>query len=123
MATARASTSHPGAGADVEGYGAPLPLARRGRRTSRRGPTAARFHDAVEREEAAARRAVVAGAEGKPCLYLDADAAAAHTLARVRAVYDEAARHHWGEPFQAVAHPVRWRERLEAQRLGCRRAG
>src|SRR5262245_47763871 len=90
---------HPGAGADIEGYGAPLPRARRGRRASRRGPAAARSHDAVEREEAAARRAVVAGAESEPCLHLDADAVAAHTLARVRAVYDEAARLHGGEAF------------------------
>src|SRR5262249_28400483 len=103
--------------------GAPLPLARRGRRAPRRGLAGPRFHDAVEREQAAARRAVVAGAEGEACLDFEADAVGAHTGARVRGMDDEAARLHRGEAFQAVAHPVHWRERLEAQRLRRLHAG
>ena len=53
-----------------------------------RPPAAARQH--VERQQAAAGGAVMAGAEGGRGLDLDADAMAGHAGAVVRAVHDEA---------------------------------
>ena len=84
-----------------------------------------RLADRIERQQAAARRAVVAGAEGERGFDLDADAIEGNARAVVRAVHDEAAgldRLQSGETF---AHPIGRFDRSELQRsrsfgAGCR---
>ena len=76
----------------------------------------------VERDEAAARRAVMAGAEGERGLDLDADAIARHGDAIVRAVNDEAAGRDRLQPGEAFADPILGGDGLEVQRLARFRA-
>jgi hypothetical protein len=64
----------------------------------------------------------MAGAEGERSLDLDADAAHRDARARMRPMHDETARVDRRETFQALAHPVGGRERLERERIRCRRA-
>ena len=76
-----------------------------------------RFAQRVERKEAAARGAVMAGAEGERGLDLDADPVRRHTPAIMRAVHDEAAGGDRLEPGDAFAHPILRRHAREAQRM------
>src|SRR5262249_58832512 len=81
------------------------------------------LHEPVEREQTAARGAVVTRAEGEPRLDLDADTVRSHARAVMRTVHDKTAGFDRRETFEAFAHPVRGRERLERQRMGRRAAG
>src|SRR5262245_38585735 len=65
----------------------------------------------------------MAGAEGERGLDLDTDAVYSDARARVRPVYDETPGVDRRETFQALAHPVGGRERLEYERVRGRRAG
>ena len=107
----RRDGEHAGAGADVEH--AQVCLA----------PAALLLHEPVEREQAAAGGAVVAGAEGERRLDLDADAVAGDARAVVRAVHHEAAGFDRGEALEARAHPVLRRQPLEGERVRRVRAG
>ena len=80
-------------------------------------------YECVEREQAAARGAVMAGAEGECRLDLNADLVRPHAGAMMRPVHDETAGLDRREAFEALAHPIRRRQRLEHQRIGRRRAG
>ena len=102
------------AGAEIENPRAPLPGARLG---CAHGP-AHRFAEPVEREQAAAGGAVMAGAERERRLDLDADGASRNAGAVMGAVHDEAAGRDRLEPAQALAHPVPCSAPLEDQRLG-----
>ena len=102
------------AGAEIENPRAPLPGARLG---YAHGP-AYRFAEPVEREQAAAGGAVMAGAERERRLDLDADGASRNASAVMGAVHDEAAGRDRLEPAQALAHPVPCSVPLEDQRLG-----
>ena len=75
-----------------------------------------RLAQRVEREQAAARGAVMAGAEGERGLDLDADPVGRHAPAIMRAVHDEAAGGDRLEPGDAFAHPILRRDAREAQR-------
>ena len=81
----------------------------------------------IERQQAAARGAVMAGTESQRRLDLDADAIERDAGAVVGAVDDEAAGSHGRQSGEAFAHPVRRRDPLEAQRFGrgvaCGRGG
>ncbi len=68
-----------------------------------------------ERLQAAARRAVVAGAEGERGLDLDADVVGAQFCAVMRAVNKKAADAHRLEIGEALRNPIRRRDRLDAQ--------
>ena len=70
----------------------------------------------VQRQQAAARGAVMAGAEGERGLDLDAQRVDRHRGAVMRAVHDEAAGAHRLEAGEALRHPVGLRQRLEGQR-------
>ena len=102
------------AGAEIENPRAPLPGARLG---CAHGP-AHRFAEPVEREQAAAGGAVMAGAERERRLDLDADGASRNAGAVMGAMHDEAAGRDRLEPAQALAHPVPCSAPLEDQRLG-----
>ena len=71
----------------------------------------------IQRHQAAARRAVMAGAEGERRLDLDAEIVRMHARAVVRAVHEEAAGAHRLQAFEALAYPVGVADGLEAQRL------
>ena len=62
--------------------------------------------DAIEHFEAAARRAVMAGAEGERGVDLDCDVVGAHFAAAVRSMHDEAPGPHRLQPFERGGHPV-----------------
>ena len=66
----------------------------------------ARFAHAVERQQAAARGAVMAGAEGERGLDFDADAVGGMPAAVVRAVHDKAAGRDRLESGEAFADPI-----------------
>ncbi len=78
---------------------------------------APRFADAVERQEAAARGAVVAGAEGERCLDLDADPVDRNAGAVVGAVNDKPSGPNRLQAGEALAHPVFRRDAFEGKRL------
>jgi hypothetical protein len=71
----------------------------------------------VERQQAAARGAVVAGTERKRRLDLDADAVAWNFCPIVGAMNGEASGHNRRQAGKAFAHPIGGRGPLEAQRL------
>ena len=71
----------------------------------------------VERQQAAARGAVVAGAEGQRRLDLDAERVRLDAAAVMRAVDDETAGRHRLQPFEALCDPVGRRHRFEGERL------
>jgi len=75
-----------------------------------------RFANPVERHEAAARGAVVAGAEGERRLDFDADAVWWNAAAVVRPVNDETAGRDRRQAGKAFAHPIRGADAREAQR-------
>ena len=77
----------------------------------------------VEREQAAARGAVMAGAEGERRLDLDADAVGRHAGAVMRAVHDEAAGRDRRQSGEALPNPVRRFDAPEAQSRGRRGSG
>jgi hypothetical protein len=77
-----------------------------------------RLANAVERDKAAARGAVMTGAEGERGLDFDADAVLRNAVAVVRAVHDETAGGDRLQPGKAFPHPI---GRLDA-REGDRRA-
>ena len=109
---------HAGAGADIEHDGPSLPFARHRGDSTFITLAAASLHDPVEREQTAVRRAVVAGAERERCLDLDADTVRPHVRAVMCPVHDKTAGFDRREAFEAFAHPVRGRERLECQCMG-----
>ena len=88
---------------------------------------AARFAKRIERQQAAARGAVMAGAESQRRFDLDADAIERDAGAVVGAVHDEAAGGDGSQSGEAFAHPILRRDALEAQRFGrsvaCGRGG
>ena len=92
----RSDRQNAGAGADVEN-----------------APGRAGSANVIERDEAAARRAVMAGAEGQRRLDFDADAVWRHRITIMGAVDDEAAGADWLQPGEALAHPVFRRDGLE----------
>ena len=119
----RGDGKHAGACADVEHAGfSSAPAAERGR-VRRLALAPSSLRERVKRQQAAARGAVMAGAEGERRLDLNADLVRPHAGATVRPVHDEPTGLDRREAFEAFAHPVRGRERLEPQRIGCRRAG
>ena len=89
------------------------------------GPAPGRvsLYDPIERDQASARRAVVAGAEGERGFDFYCDAVRAHACPIMCAVNREASRLDWGEGGEALAHPVVHRQRLEFQRRCRLRAG
>jgi len=91
---------HAGSGADVE-HGAAC--------------AAPRLRDAVEREQATAGTAVMAGAEGEPRLDLNGNAVDPNAAAVMRPMHDEATGLDRLEAFEARAHPVDGCEHLKAQ--------
>jgi hypothetical protein len=95
----RRDGEHAAAGADVEN-------------TS--GPT--RLEKTVEREQTAARRAVMAGAEGQRRLDFDAGTICADARAVVAAVHDETARRDRLQPREAVGDPIAFGNGFEGQR-------
>jgi hypothetical protein len=102
------------AGAEIENPRAPLPGARPGYAHR----SAHRFAQPVEREQAAAGGAVMAGAERERRLDLDADAVVGNARAVVGAVHGEAAGRDRLQSAQAFAHPILCGDPLEDQRLG-----
>ena len=97
----------------------PVPRSRMRRVRFLRGRSRA-LHDrseSIERQQAAARGAVMAGAEGERRLDLDADPAWRDAGAIVRAVHDEAAGRDRLQAREALAHPILGGDALEAQRL------
>jgi hypothetical protein len=88
-ARAARNGEHAGAGADIE-----------------HAPDSPGLEQAVERKEAAARCAVMAGTEGKRRLDLDADAVWRNPAAVMRAMDEETARLDGCEPLEARRHPV-----------------
>jgi hypothetical protein len=72
----------------------------------------------VEREQASARGAVVAGAEGQRRLDLDADAVGSNARAVMRAVHHEASGLDRGQSLQARLDPIGRRDAPEDQRIG-----
>jgi hypothetical protein len=91
---------HPGSGADVE------------HNAARAAP---RLRDAIEREQATAGTAMMAGAEGEPCLDLNGNTVDANAAAVMCAVHDEATGLDRLETFETRAHPVGGCKHLEAQ--------
>ena len=81
-------------------------------------PSRQRLAKPIEREQAAARGAVMAGAEGQRRFDLDADAIDGNAGAVMGAVHDEAAGGDGSQSGEAFAHPILRRDALEAQRLG-----
>ena len=77
----------------------------------------------IERQQATARGAVMAGAERGRGLDLDADAARRHADAVVRAMHDKAAGMNRLEAFEADLYPVLRRERFDRHSLRGRIAG
>ena len=63
-------------------------------------PRPAPARDGVQHHEAAARRAVVARAEGQRRVDLDGDVVDAHFIAAVRSMHDETAGPHRFQPFK-----------------------
>src|SRR5207244_6510069 len=109
---------HAGAGADIEHAHRPPPAALRAATSPLQGEVSDSLllHEPVEREQAAAGGAVVAGAEGERRLDLDAGAIAGSARAVVRAVHDEAASLDRGETLEAGANPIFRRQPLEGER-------
>ena len=110
-----------GPGATDRGSGSPLPRGRTERGFGR--PAVSLLDDAIEREQAAACGAVVAGAKGEPGIDLDGDAIDPRAFAGMRAMHDETSGLDRREAFAALVDPIGGRERLEPQRLGGRGAG
>ncbi len=79
----------------------------------REGQAAAALEPRIQRQQAAARGAVMAGAERERRLDLDADAVRRHPGAVMRAVHQEAPGRDRLEPGEARRHPVARRHRLE----------
>ena len=77
----------------------------------------------IEREQAAARGAVMAGAEGERRLDLDADPVDRNAGAVVGAVHDKTAGRDRRQAGEAFAHPVLRRDAREGQRPGRRGPG
>lgn len=73
-------------------------------------------------QETAARRAVMAGAEGQRGFDLDANAVRRHSIAIVRAVNEKATGRDRFQSGKTFAHPVFRRDRLETKRLAGVRA-
>ena len=92
----RRNRQHTGAGADVE-----------------HAPRTALLGQSVERRQAAARGAVVASAEGKRSLDLNADGIGGNTGAIMRAMHNKAAHAHGFEARKALRHPIDFRDALE----------
>ena len=86
---------HAGAGSDIEN-----------------APRRFLLGDGVERQQAAARGAMMAGAEGERGLDLDADAMRGNLVAVMRAVNDEAAGIDGFEAFAGSSPPNRWWRRM-----------
>ena len=93
--------------------------ARTGADVEHGAPGAARaavpLRDAIEREQATAGTAVMAGAEGEPRLDLNSNTVDANAGAVMRPMHDEATGLDRLEAFEARAHPVGGCEHLEAQ--------
>src|SRR5262249_56069853 len=68
---------------------------------------APRLHEPVEREQTAARGAVVTRAEGEPRLDLDADTVRSHARAVMRTVHDKTPGFDQRDTFDPFAHPPR----------------
>ncbi len=77
----------------------------------------------IERQQAAAGGAVMAGAEGQRGLDLDADVVGLDARAVMRAMHDEAAGAHRLQTGQAFLDPVGGRDRLDGERGRRRIAG
>ncbi len=88
----RRDCKHAGAGADIEHVAC-----------------APAFRQIIEREETAARRPMMTGAEGERSLDLDADVVCSQIGTVMRAVNDEASRAHGLQSGKAFAQPSRWR--------------
>ena len=88
-----------GAGADVEDHARPLAL-----------------QQIVEREKATARACVMSGAEGLPRVDLDGEALLRHAAPVVAAMHQEAPGAHRAALLLRQRHPIRGRDRLDAQR-------
>jgi hypothetical protein len=89
-----------GAGTDIEDF-----------------PKPSRLDDPVERQQAAAGGAVMAGAESERRLDLDGDLVRAHVGACVCAVHHEPPGLDWCETLEAFAHPIGRRQRFERQAI------
>src|ERR1700728_255011 len=76
------------------------------------------FADVIERQQAAARGAVMAGAESQRRFDLDADAIEWDAGAIMGAVHDEASGGDGSQSGEAFTHPILRRDTLETQRLG-----
>ena len=74
-----------------------------------------RLQDMIEQQQAAARGAVMAGAEGERRLDLDAELVWRHARAIVRAMDDEASGRHRDEVFEARLDPVLGLDRVEGE--------
>ena len=72
------------------------------------------IRQAVERQQAAAGRAVMAGTEGERGLDLDADAVRFNAGAVVRAVHDKSAGRDRLQPDEALRDPILRGDALEA---------
>ena len=81
-------------------------------------PVVQGFAQPIEREEAAARGAMMAGAKGERRLDLDADAVCRDAGTIVRTVDNEAAGLDRRQAGEAVAHPVGRRDQIEMERFG-----
>lgn len=101
----------PAARADVERASSLWPPA--DRVTRRNSLPAFRLHDAIQREQAPARAAVMPGAEGEGGLDLDGDPVHPDAGAVVRPVNHEAAGCNGRETFEALAHPISGRQSFE----------
>ena len=96
----RRDRQHAGAGAEIE-HAARTP----------------RFQDMVEQQQAAARGAVVAGAERQRRLDFDAELVGRDPLAVMLAVHDEASGRYGDEVFEAGLDPVLGLDRVEDDAL------
>ena len=86
-------------------------------------PSGQRLAKVIEREQAAARGAVMAGAEGQRRFDLDPDPVDRDAGAVVGAVHDKTARRDRRQAGEALAHPVLRRDAREVQLPGRRGPG
>src|SRR5512135_2005371 len=77
-----------------------------------------RLAQPIQRHEAAARGAMMAGAEGERGLDLDADPVRRHATAIMRTVHHETANRDRPQPEKAFRDPILGGDALEAQPFG-----
>jgi hypothetical protein len=106
----------PAAGADIQHARGLWPM---GNCVAHRTSLAALLlHDAIQREQASARAAVMPGTEGEGCLDLDGDPVHSDAGTVVRPVNHKAAGCNGRESFEALPHPISGRQSFDHETTG-----